>query len=970
MGARIIEVVVLLPLFLCIGTTQFSTCAACKETERLALLKFKQSLFDPSGRLSSWIGEDCCTWAGVRCSNQTAHVTKLQLRSPTTADEDDKYLGGEISPSLLELKHLRYLDLSRNYFDGTSIPQFIGSLTSLRYLNLSDASFGGTIPHQLGNLTNLRYLDLHWLHIPPRRLTVDNLHWLSRLSSLRYLDLSSINLTEADVFHAANKLSALSVLHLHNCNLNRIPSSLPYLNLTSLATLDVSWNYFSSTMPDWLFNISNLVNVDLTGNGLHGSFSGFGNLSSLQVLQLGINNFNDTIPIAIGKLCNLHTLDLSQNGIAGDISLLEESLAGCARYSLQTLALEGNLLTGQLPDRIGEFRNLTALDLDNNLLSGSIPSSIGRLSSLRYLKLANNSLGGPIPESLGQLSELVVLDLSFNSLEGVVSDSHLANLTNLEALFLSSNPLAVRISSNWVPHFQLKNIHMDSCVVGPQFPAWLRTQRVFSTIDISNASISDTMPDWFWDLSSRVYYLNLSHNQITGSIPVSVTLRNITIFDLRSNQFHGPLPHVDDGVDYLYLSNNLFSGDLLPIFNKTTSSLSSILLSGNLVSGIIPTSICEIFMLDVLDLSSNLLSGEIPRCSIVPDLLSVINLASNNLSGVIPHWIGSITFLSSLHLNNNHLHGEIPSLENCTGLVVLDLGENRLKGNIPAWIGERLSSLRILRLRSNMLEGSIPQQLSHLNHLQVLDLADNNLAGIIPRWLGNLGAMKSKEQTISDLIISSHSFQKEDYVGVELTPIYEESLLVEIKGMELEYSKTLSLVVSLDLSGNYLSGNIPEELTGLLGLQNLNLSKNLLTGKIPETIGNLHQLESLDLSRNQLSGAIPSSISSLTFLSHLNLSNNNLSGRVPSGNQIQVLPDPSIYAGNRDLCGDPLPKRCPGNVPIPAASTGEGDESENLWYYLGGMPGFIVGFWSICGTLLLKKSWRNSYYKFVDRMTV
>ncbi|CAL9149742.1 unnamed protein product [Musa hybrid cultivar] len=199
--------------------------ARCKGNERAALLKLKQGLIDPSGRLSSWAGDDCCRWRGVRCSNRTGHVIQLRLRNPSPSpDDDDNFLSGEISPSLPELKHLSYLDLSRNRFDGASIPRFIGSLTSLRYLNLSDATFGGTIPHQLGNLSRLQYLDLHWLSLPPRPLVVDNFHWISRLSSLRYLDMSAINLSAAgDLFDEVTKLPKLSVLRLFNCQLLRYP---------------------------------------------------------------------------------------------------------------------------------------------------------------------------------------------------------------------------------------------------------------------------------------------------------------------------------------------------------------------------------------------------------------------------------------------------------------------------------------------------------------------------------------------------------------------------------------------------------------------------------------------------------------------------------------------------------------------------------------------------------------------------
>ena len=115
-------------------------------------------------------------------------------------------------------------------------------------------------------------------------------------------------------------------------------------------------------------------------------------------------------------------------------------------------------------------------------------------------------------------------------------------------------------------------------------------------------------------------------------------------------------------------------------------------------------------------------------------------------------------------------------------------------------------------------------------------------------------------------------------------------------------------------------------------------------------------------------------MSSLTSLAHLNLSFNNLVGRILSGNQLQTLNDASIYEGNRSLCGSPLPTKCPrdetSDEPNFIGGSFEekygGDDFERLWFCICIGVGFVVGFWSVCGTLLVKKSWRHWYFHFCD----
>lgn len=194
-----------------------------------------------------------------------------------------------------------------------------------------------------------------------------------------------------------------------------------------------------------------------------------------------------------------------------------------------------------------------------------------------------------------------------------------------------------------------------------------------------------------------------------------------------------------------------------------------------------------------------------------------------------------------------------------------------------------------------------------------------------------------------------------------------------MKGRQNEYTDgQIVLVKTIDFSRNNLSGNIPAGLTKLSKLGTLNLSWNHLTGNIPDSIGDLKLLETLDLSCNHLQGPIPPSMASLTLLSHLNLSYNNLSGPIPLGNQFHTFNDPSIYEGNPGLCGSPLPTMCSDSVPKDGGTTddeydADQDESDKFWFYVSMGLGFIIGFWAVCGSLAIKKTWRDSYCLLVDK---
>ncbi|KAL5995095.1 hypothetical protein ACLOJK_025153 [Asimina triloba] len=92
----------------------------------------------------------------------------------------------------------------------------------------------------------------------------------------------------------------------------------------------------------------------------------------------------------------------------------------------------------------------------------------------------------------------------------------------------------------------------------------------------------------------------------------------------------------------------------------------------------------------------------------------------------------------------------------------------------------------------------------------------------------------------------------------------------------------LKQLESLSLQGNKLSGPIPPVIGLMQALAVLDLSCNLLTGSIPHILGNLTYTEKLYLHSNKLTGPIPPELGNMTNLHYLELNDNQLSGYIPS----------------------------------------------------------------------------------------
>nr|XP_043633233.1 receptor-like protein EIX1 [Erigeron canadensis] len=884
-----------------------SSNVTCIQGERQSLLVFRRGLADESNRLSTWTGSECCEWQGVGCDRKNGHVVKLDLRSPSSfmdyyiSSSTSTSLKGKVSPSLLDLKYLRYLDLSMNNFSGQNIPEFFGSFKYLEYLNLSYSGFSGVVPPHLGNLSRLQYLDLNLQHrydmVPlPYDVSLmvkNDLQWVSLLSSLKHLDLSGIKIgNHIDWFHPVNMLPSLLTLNLASCDIHI--SSIKFINFTYLNSLDLSSNGINSTIPVWLSNLTSLVHLNLDYNNFHGPIpNSIATLSSLSYIRLSSNHLSGPIPPSLGNLSSLRVLSLYGNQLSGSIP---ESIGQLSM--LEILYLYENQLSGSIPESIGQLSKLEILFLFNNRLSGSIPESIGQLSMLEYLDLVGNRLSGSIPESIGQLSMLEYLDLVGNRLSGSIPES-IGQLSMLEYLDLVGNRLSGSIPESIGQLSMLEYLDLSDNQLSGSIPESIGQLSVLENLDLSGNRLSGSLPESIGQLS-MLEILYLFGNRLSGSIPTSI----------------GQLSNLIE----LFVSNNSLVGVVSEHHFTKLRNLNRLWLYDNSLMLNVSTHWIPPFQLESFSARSCYIGPQFPNWLQTQTNLEVLGLSNSGIRDTIPEWYENITsHLQGLDLSHNQISFFHEKTNNCKfkfsnpGLIDLVLGNNSFTGSIPTHLCESLQ-IKLLDLSDNNFSGFLPKCFGNLTELHVMDLTNNNITGDVPKSLGFLSYLES-------LHLHNNKFEGNLPTALQnLTNLVTFDLGNNLFTGNIPswIGKKLTRLKILNLQSNNFTGEIPLEICQNNALQNLNLANNNITGMIPRCFYNLtgmivtsvdfhynrtrykenietcikgiqlkytktlEFLVSLDLSSNKFIGEVPDVLMNLRALNNLNLSRNLLSGQIPS----------------------------------------------------------------------------------------
>ncbi|GAY65709.1 hypothetical protein CUMW_243160 [Citrus unshiu] len=776
------------------------------------------------------------------------------------------------------LRKLKYLGLSGNKLNH-SILSSLTIFSLLRELYLRDTGFKGTFDvREFNSFNNLEALDMS-------NNEIDNLvvpQGYRGLRKLKSLDLSEVGIRDGKLHNFTNlEYLALDSSSLHISLLQSIASftSLKILTMTNCE-----------------------VNGVLSGQELH-------NFANLEYLALDFSSLHTSLLQSIASFTSLKKLSMTNCEVNGVLS--GQALETLSRLTnLKMLDLRGNLFNNSILSSLAHLSSLTSLDLSENKLEGSINvKEFDSLSNLEELDMSGNEIDNfQVPQDYGGLRKLKSLHLSRVGIrDGSKLLRSMGSFPSLNTLYLWGNNFTetMTTTTQGFPHFKsLEHLEMDDArialntsflqIIGELMPSLKYLSLSYSTPGTNSIGILDQ------GLCSLMHMqeLHIAHNDLRGSLPWCLAnMTSLRILDVSSNQLTGsisssPLIHLTS-IEELRLSDNHFRIpiSLEPLFNH--SRLQIFDAYNNEINAEITQSpsLTPNFQLSHLSLSFGYGDGvTFPKFLYHQHDLVNVDLSHIKMNGGFPNWLlENNTRLETLSLVNDSLAGpfRLP-IHSHKQLGLLDVSNNNFQGHIPVEIGDILPSLISFNISMNALNGSIPSSFGNINSLQILDLSNNQLIGEIPEHLA-VGCVNLEYLTLSNNNLEEGLYLNNNSLSGKIP-----RWLGNLKGLKhiimpenhlegpipMEFCQLYSLQL-LDISDNNISGSLPS-CFHLLSIEQVHLSKNMLHGQLKR-----------DLSYNRLNGSIPNWVDGLSQLRHLILGHNNLEGEVPVQlcglNQLQLL---------------------------------------------------------------------------------
>ncbi|OWM69085.1 probable inactive receptor kinase At5g10020 [Punica granatum] len=413
----------------------------------------------------------------------------------------------------------------------------------------------------------------------------------------------------------------------------------------------------------------------------------------------------------------------------------------CSDGHVISIVLDNVGLTGEFSfSAVSSFAMLQNLSLSNNQLTGNISESAPGFVHLKYLDLHSNGFVGDAMGLISQLGRIEYADLSSNKFSGSmdidVGDTKFVSM--IRYLNLSNNLLAGELfAHDGMPFFDslevfdASNNQLTGKLPSFEFVVSLKILR------LGNNRLSGPSPQALLQESSMILTeLDLSRNQLEGPVG-RITSSTLKTLNLSSNRLSGSLPLTIGHCSMIDLSNNTISGNLSRI-QGWGNYVEAIDLSLNSLTGTFPTQTSEFLRLTLLKITRNYLEGGLPDILGTYPELKLIDLRLNQLNGPLLPSLFNSTKLTELNLSGNNFSGPVPIEDNYSSssqelsLSSLDLSNNSLSGSLPQGLG-RFQDLEHLDLSINNFDGSIPSDLP--GALKRFNVSFNNLSGVVPENL-------------------------------------------------------------------------------------------------------------------------------------------------------------------------------------------------------------------------------------------
>ncbi|XP_073109682.1 putative disease resistance protein RGA1 [Elaeis guineensis] len=703
----------------------------------------------------------------------------------------------KLSNRISILKHLRFIDLSFAPF--TTLPASITRLYNLQTLNLRACNMLEELPDGIGNLCNLRYMDISWC---PEITTLPTS--ITRLSSLQTLKLQECYKLE-ELPEGIGNLCNLRYMDISWCwEITTLPTSIT--RLSSLQTLNPSHCWMLKELPEGINNLGNLRHLDIT-DCFHLACipRGLGRLSNLETLPMFIvaqengctiaelqhlNSIHGSLEIKnlhhvkdpdeamqanLRAKTRLNRLSLGWNRIHEPSSTEVEVAEGVferlqPHHNLEKLEIYSYIGT-RLPNWMSpSFPNLVELTMGNLKRCEHLP--LGPWPSLKNLKLHKMHAVRRIGEefygdgggiTFPSLEDLTLVDMP--DLEKWHAES-CPRLTKLEIIscpklvvqpcipcsveifeIISSNEMLLSAGS-LAKLSKLRSLQIFCCGISSSSSGWWDGLQCLTALD----SLQIRECDELTCLPEDIMYLPSLHTLFLWGN------RNLRSLEGGGRKQQQPTP-LFTTLQYLYIRE---AGMLtsLPEWVGGLTSLQELNISDLPQLAMLPDGLRYLTALQKLNISN------LPQLSMLPDSLQHLTaLQELNISylpqlAMLPEGLRHLTALQTLVISNLPQPTMLPDgLRHLTALQMLEISNLPQLKMLPDGL-RHLTALRQLNLSNLPQLKMLPDGLQHLTALQLLRIGGCPL--LVRRCKRETGEDWHKIAHIQKIIIHQEEENREE----------------------------------------------------------------------------------------------------------------------------------------------------------------------------------------------------------------